>query len=369
MRKIRVAVVFGGRSTEHGISCLSAGSVLAHLDSDRYEVVPVGITRDGAWVLGNDDPQRLAISDRKEPEVTSGAAVALPGDPTRHDLVLLEPGRGGEVLSSVDVVFPVLHGAFGEDGTIQGLLEMADIAYVGPGVLASAVAMDKEYTKKLLAAAGLSVGTYQVLRRGQSTVEGLAGEDLAGEDLAGLGMPVFVKPARAGSSVGITKVTDAAQLEAAIAKAREVDPKVIIEAAVTGREVECGVLEFPDGRVEASLPAELRVTGEADWYDYDAKYLDDVTEFDIPAKIGDDAIERLRAAAVTAFRALDCQGLARVDFFVTPDGGLIVNEVNTMPGFTSISLYPRMWAHTGVDYPTLLSTLIDTAIARGTGLR
>lgn len=359
MRKIRVAVVFGGRSTEHGISCLSAGSVLAHLDPDRYEVVPVGITRDGAWVLGNDDPRRLAISDRKEPEVRSGTAVALPGDPTRHDLVLLEPGRGGEVLSSVDVVFPVLHGAFGEDGTIQGLLEMADVPYVGPGVLASAVAMDKEYTKKLLAAAGLSVGTYEVLRRGEFTPR----------DPARLGMPLFVKPARAGSSVGITKVTDAGQLDAAIAKAREIDPKVIIETGITGREVECGVLEFPDGQVKASLPAELRVTGEADWYDYDSKYLDDVTEFDIPAKIGDDAVERLRAAAVTAFRALDCQGLARVDFFVTPGGELIVNEVNTMPGFTSISLYPRMWARTGVDYPTLLRTLIDTAIARGTGLR
>lgn len=361
MRKIRVAVVFGGRSTEHGISCLSAGSVLAHLDSDRYDVVPVGITREGAWVLGTGDPHLLEITDRKEPEVVSGTAVALPGDPTRHDLVLLEPGRGGEVLSSVDVVFPVLHGAFGEDGTIQGLLEMADVPYVGPGVLASAVAMDKEYTKKLLAAAGLDVGTYEILRRGQSTVHDAA--------RARLGLPMFVKPARAGSSVGITKVTDAADLDAAIARAREVDPKVIVEAAVVGREVECGVLEFPDGRVEASMPAELRVTGDADWYDYDSKYLDDVTEFDIPAKIGDDAIERLRTAAVTAFRALDCQGLARVDFFVTDDGDPIVNEVNTMPGFTPISMYPRMWAHTGVDYPTLLSTLIDTAIARGTGLR
>jgi D-alanine-D-alanine ligase len=360
MRKIRVAVVFGGRSTEHGISCLSAGSVLTHLDSDRYEVVPVGITRDGAWVLGSGDPQQLAITGRTEPEVVSGTAVALPGDPTRHDLVLLEAGRGGEVLSSVDVVFPVLHGAFGEDGTIQGLLEMADVPYVGPGVLSSAVAMDKEYTKKLLTAAGLAVGTYEILRRDQSTLDEPA--------RARLGLPLFVKPARAGSSVGITKVTDAAGLDAAIARAREVDPKVIIEAAVTGREVECGVLEFPDGRVEASMPAELRVTGDADWYDYDSKYLDDVTEFDIPAKIGDDAIEQLRAAAVTAFKALDCQGLARVDFFVTEEGP-IVNEVNTMPGFTPISMYPRMWAHTGVDYPTLLSTLIDTALARGTGLR
>ncbi|KAA5832628.1 D-alanine--D-alanine ligase family protein [Saccharopolyspora hirsuta] len=360
-RKTRVAVVFGGRSTEHGISCVSGGSVLAHLDQDRFEIVPVGITREGAWVLGTDDPKQLEIRDRKEPAVESGTAIALPGDPTRRDLVLLGPERGGEVLSSVDVVFPVLHGAFGEDGTIQGLLEMADVPYVGPGVLSSAVSMDKEYTKKLLAAEGLSVGRYEVLRRDQSTLDDAQRERL--------GLPVFVKPARAGSSLGISKVTDWADLDAAIAEARRTDPKVIIESAVVGREIECGVLEFPDGRIEASQPAELRVTGESDWYDYESKYLDDVTEFDIPAKIGDDAIEQLRSDAVRAFRALECQGLARVDFFLAEDGELIVNEVNTMPGFTAISLYPRMWAHSGVDYPTLLSTLIDTAIARGTGLR
>ncbi|WP_263249074.1 D-alanine--D-alanine ligase family protein [Saccharopolyspora rosea] len=360
-RKTRVAVVFGGRSTEHGISCLSAGSVLAHLDTERFEIVPVGITREGAWVLGTGDPEQLAIHDREVPEVTGGDAVVLPGDATRRELVLLEPGRGGEVLSSVDVVFPVLHGAFGEDGTIQGLLEMADVPYVGPGVLASAVSMDKEYTKKLLAAEGLSVGRYEILRRDRSTLDDQARERL--------GLPVFVKPMRAGSSVGITKVTDWADLDAAIAEARRTDPKVIVEAAITGREVECGVLEFPDGRIEASLPAELRVTGESDWYDYESKYLDDVTEFDIPAKIGDDAIERLRDMAVRAFRALDCQGLARVDFFLTPEGEPILNEVNTMPGFTAISLYPRMWEHTGIDYPTLLTTLVETALARGTGLR
>ncbi|GAA4886907.1 D-alanine--D-alanine ligase family protein [Saccharopolyspora cebuensis] len=360
-RKIRVAVVFGGRSTEHGISCVSGGSVLEHLDRDRFEVVPVGITREGAWVLGTEDPEQLRIRDRAEPEVTSGTALALPGDPTRRELVLLEPGRGGEVLSAVDVVFPVLHGAFGEDGTIQGLLEMADVPYAGPGVLSSAVSMDKEYTKKLLAAEGLAVGRYEVLRRDEATLE------QAGRDR--LGLPVFVKPARAGSSLGITKVTDWADLDAAIAEARRTDPKVIIEAAVVGREIECGVLEFPDGRIEASQPAELRVTGDVDWYDYESKYLDDVTEFDLPAKIDDAEIEGLRAAALRAFRALECQGLARVDFFLSGGGELIVNEVNTMPGFTEISLYPRMWAHSGVDYPTLLTTLIDTALSRGTGLR
>lgn len=360
-RKTRVAVVFGGRSAEHGISCVSAGSVLAHLDRERYEIVPVGITRDGAWVLGTGDPAELEIRDRAEPEIVSGTALVLPGDPTRQELVALEPERAGEVLSSVDVVFPVLHGAFGEDGTIQGLLEMADVAYAGSGVLASAVSMDKEYTKKLLAAEGLHVGTYEILRRDESTLDDRRRERL--------GLPVFVKPARAGSSLGITKVTGHADLDAAIAEARRTDPKVIIESAVAGQEIECGVLEFPDGRVEASYPAELRVTSGADWYDYESKYLDDVTEFDIPAKVDDEVIDRLREAAVTAFRALECQGLARVDFFVTDSGEVIVNEVNTMPGFTSISLYPRMWAHSGVDYPALLSTLIDTALARGTGLR
>jgi D-alanine-D-alanine ligase len=361
-RKLRVAVVFGGRSTEHAISCLSAGSVLEHLDRDRFEVVPVGITPEGGWVLAADDPKALAISQRELPSVNGGTALALTADPTAAGLVVMEPERAGEILSGVDVVFPVLHGAYGEDGTIQGLLELAGIPYAGPGVFASAAAMDKEYAKKLLAAEGLPVGAYQVLRRGATT--------LSQAQRDSLGLPVFVKPARAGSSTGISKVTDWAELDTAIATARAVDPKVIIEAAVVGREIECGVLEFPDGRVEASEPAEIRIVAEGvDWYDFDAKYLDDACEFDIPAKLDDEVTAKLRAAAITAFGALDCQGLARVDFFVTEDGAVIVNEVNTMPGFTAISMFPKMWAVTGVDYPTLLSTLIDTALARGTGLR
>ncbi|MQA09209.1 MAG: D-alanine--D-alanine ligase [Pseudonocardiaceae bacterium] len=363
-RKIRVAVVFGGRSTEHAVSCVSAGSVLAHLDRERFEVVPVGITQDGGWVLGRDDPEALEVSGRRMPSVTDGRSLVLAGDPTNNDLMALEPGSEGEVLSEVDIVFPVLHGAYGEDGTIQGLLELAGIPYAGPGVLSSAVAMDKEYAKKLLAAEGLAVGDYVVLRRGQRT--------LSQQHRDRLGLPVFVKPARAGSSIGISKVADWAELDAAIALARQTDPKVLVEAGVVGNEIECGVLEFPDGRVEASLPAEIRVTGgDVDWYDFDAKYLDsdELCEFDIPAKLDDEVTERLRAMAVRAFHALDCQGLARVDFFVGPNGELIVNEVNTMPGFTHISMYPKMWEVTGVDYPTLLSTLIDTALARGTGLR
>ncbi|WP_181780512.1 D-alanine--D-alanine ligase family protein [Pseudonocardia pini] len=359
-QRIRVAVVFGGRSSEHAISCVSAGSVLTHLDRTRFDVVPVGIAPDGAWVLGTDDPAALRIRDRALPSVDPAAtALALPGDPTRGGLLRLDRA---EVFAGVDVVFPVLHGPFGEDGTIQGLLEMAGLPYVGAGVLASAAGMDKEFTKKLLAAAGLPAGNLVVLRRDARTLTEAEREQL--------GLPVFVKPARAGSSVGITKVTDWADLDAAIATARAHDPKVLVEAAVVGREVECGVLELPDGTLRASLPAEIRVVGgSSDFYDFEAKYLDDVCEFDIPAKLDDSTSDRLRDMAVEAFRALDGQGLARVDFFVGEDGELTVNEVNTMPGFTPISMYPRMWAETGVDYPTLLSTLIDTALARGTGLR
>jgi D-alanine-D-alanine ligase len=366
--KVRVAVVFGGRSSEHAISCVSAGAVMSHLDPDRFEVVPVGITRDGAWVLGTSDPRELVISDRELPSVAeSGTALALPGDPTRGGLVVLDPDRAGEVFSGVDVVFPVLHGPFGEDGTIQGLLEMAGVPYVGAGVLASAASMDKEFAKKLLAAEGIPVGDLVVLRRGTAT--------LTPAERERLGLPVFVKPARAGSSMGITRVTEWADLDAAIAAAREHDPKVLVEAAIVGREVECAVLEFPDGTVRASVPAEIRIVGTSpdghrpEFYDFEAKYLDDVCEFDIPAKLDDAVAERLRVMAVDAFHAVDGQGLARVDFFVGPTGELTLNEVNTMPGFTPISMFPRAWAVTGIDFPTLLTTLVETAIARGTGLR
>lgn len=363
-RKLRVAVVFGGRSSEHAISCVSAGSVLTHLDRTRFEVIPVGISADGAWVLGTGELAELAIRDRTLPAVNgAAAALTLPADPTRRELVRIAGETPGEVLSGVDVVFPVLHGAFGEDGTIQGLLELADLPYIGSGVLASAVGMDKEFARKLLSVAGLPVTDTVVLRGDHAT--------LTAEQRERLGLPVFVKPARAGSSVGITQVADWSELPSAIATARAVDPKVLVEAAVIGREVECGVLEFPDGRIEASLPAEIRVVAQdsAGWYDFNAKYLDDACEFDIPAKLDDDVTAELQAMAVAAFRSLDCQGLARVDFFVGPHGALTVNEINTMPGFTPISMYPRMWAVTGVDYPSLLSILIDTAVARGTGLR
>jgi D-alanine-D-alanine ligase len=354
--RIRVAVIYGGRSSEHGISVVSAGSVLAALEPERYDVIPIGITPAGAWVLTDADPTALQITGRTLPEVEKGTSVVLPGDPTGGGLVTLEPGEGVQVLGSVDVVFPVLHGRFGEDGTIQGLFEMAGVPYVGPGVFASAAAMDKEFTKKLLHADGLPVGSYAVVRRGHSasTVE-----------LAHLGLPVFVKPARAGSSVGITKVTDWADLPDALVTAFEHDNKAMVEAAVVGREVECGVLEGEDGRPAASVPAEIRLVRGHDWYDFEAKYLDDACEFDIPANLSSEVTLRVQDAACRAFTALDCAGLARVDFFVTPDGGLVVNEVNTMPGFAPISMFPRMWAASGVDYPSLVDRLIAAALRRG----
>jgi len=364
--RIRVAVVFGGRSNEHAISCVSAGSILRNLDPERFDVVAVGITPDGSWVLTDGDPDALAITNRQLPGVSSesGTELALAADPQRAgQLVSLSPG-GAEVLASVDVVFPVLHGPYGEDGTIQGLLELAGVPYVGAGVLASAAGMDKEFTKKLLVAEGLPVGAYEVLRPSQPTLDvGPRGR---------LGLPVFVKPARGGSSIGVSRVTGWDELPAAIAHARQHDPKVIVEAAVVGRELECGVLEFADGTVQASTVGEIRVAGvrgrEDSFYDFATKYLDDAAELDVPAKVDDDVSEAVRELAIRAFRAIDCQGLARVDFFLTDDGP-IINEVNTMPGFTTISMYPRMWAASGVDYQTLVATMVETALARGTGLR
>jgi D-alanine-D-alanine ligase len=359
---MRVAVVFGGRSTEHAISCVSAGSVMSALPRDQFEVIPVGITTEGRWVLSTDDPAALRIRGRELPQVKDGSAVVLAGDPTSADLLVVEPGEGARALADVDVVFPVLHGAYGEDGTIQGLLEMAGIPYVGAGVLASAAAMDKEFTKKLLAAAGLPVGAYAVLR---------PGEELSAGDRGRLGLPVFVKPARAGSSMGISKVTDWGRLDEAMATARAVDPKVLVEAAIVGREVECGVLSGErGGPPEASVPAEIRlVLGGHDWYDFEAKYLDDACEFDIPARLPAELTEELRAMACRAFTALDCSGLARVDFFVTDDQRLLVNEVNTMPGFTGVSMFPRMWAASGLPLPELVTRLVRHAADRGTGLR
>lgn len=356
-QRIRVAIVFGGRSGEHAVSCLSAGSVLAHLDRTLFDVTAIGITQQGAWVQVEPDLM-LEKDGAAMPAVVGGSAVVLPADPTTASLVPLG-GRGPAL--DVDVVFPVLHGPFGEDGTIQGLLELAGLPYVGPGVLASAAGMDKEFTKKLLAAEGLPQGDHVVLRAGRAS--------LTTPERERLGLPVFVKPARAGSSLGVSRVDSWHDLEAAIALARETDPKVLVEAAMIGREIECGVLEYPDGRIEASLTAEIHVAPGYDFYDFSAKYLEDVATFDIPALLPDEITAQVKDLAVRAFQALDAQGLARVDFFVTDDGRVVINEVNTMPGFTPISMYPRMWGATGLSYPDLLTVLIRTALARGTGLR
>ncbi len=367
--KLRVAVVFGGRSAEHAISCVSAGSVMAALDPDRYEVVPVGIATDGRWVLTDPD-QRLAITDGKLPEVTGGTAVSLVGDPAGRGLAVLDPGSAiGPALTGVDVVFPVLHGAYGEDGTIQGLLEMAGLPYVGSGVFASAASMDKEFTKKLLAAAGLPQGDHVVLRDATGAVS--PDPELLDEAARErLGLPVFVKPSRAGSSIGITKVTYWAQFPEAVATAAAVDPKVIVEASVPGREVECGVLAGVGGGLpQASLPAEIRLRPGVDWYDFSAKYLDDSVDFDVPADLTPEQTAAVQQASVQAYQALDCRGLARVDFFLGtgPDGRdrLVINEVNTMPGFTPISMFPRMWAASGVGYPKLVDRLVRSALDGG----
>jgi D-alanine-D-alanine ligase len=324
--------------------------VLNALDPERYDVVPIGITLEGRWVLS--DSKSLQMRGRELPHVTpTDTSVVLPGDPTALP----------DELAGADVVFPLLHGPYGEDGTLQGLLELAGVPYVGSGVFASAAAMDKHHMKRLLREAGLGVPAYVVAREGKPIPAGVSD----------LGWPVFVKPARGGSSIGISKVRRRDDLEDALDAAYRHDPKVLIEAAVAGRELECGVLVGPaGGPPEASLPAEVRIAPGAEFYDFEAKYMPDSgTEFDIPPDLPADVVDHVRATAIKAFEALDCEGLARVDFFLADDGALLVNEVNTMPGFTPVSMFPKMWAATGVDYEALVARLIDDAIRRGTGLR
>ncbi|WP_232678129.1 D-alanine--D-alanine ligase family protein [Nocardioides sp. R-C-SC26] len=368
-RKPRVAVVFGGRSSEHAISCVTAGSVLAAIDRDRYDVVPLGIAADGRWVLESGDVERLRLTSAETlPSVDADATpVALARAESGTELVVSEAGRPPRALGEVDVVFPVLHGPWGEDGTLQGLLEMTDVRYVGAGVLASAVSMDKAYMKIVLAAAGLPVMPSVVVTARQWRESARA----ATERVDTLGYPVFVKPARGGSSIGISKVRSAGELAGAIEEALRYDPKVLVEVSAEGaREIECGVLQALDGTPETSVPAEIRITGDHDFYDFRAKYLpEEATELDIPAHLSDELTARLRELSVSAFEAVGCEGLARVDFFVLPDGGIVVNEINTMPGFTPLSMYPQMWAASGVDYPALVDRLLQLALARDTGLR
>jgi D-alanine-D-alanine ligase len=377
-RKPRVAVVFGGRSSEHAISCVSAGSVLRAIDRDRYDVVPIGIGVDGRWVLAADSPDRMIITDGVLPEVDPGGrSVVLAGDPTAAALVLRDPGQVPDQLGQVDVVFPVLHGPYGEDGTIQGLLELAGVPYVGSGVLSSAVSMDKAAMKVMLAGAGLRVGPYAVLHDRDWPEQGAGYVEAVDGIVAGLrerlSLPLFVKPARAGSSVGISRVTSWADLRAAVELARSHDPKVVVEEGIAGREIECGVLESLDGRgVETSVCAEILVRGDHAFYDFDAKYLagaEDETELVVPADLPPAVSDLVRQTAARAFRALECEGFARADFFVGADGAVTVNEINTIPGFTPISMFPRMWAATGVDYPALVDRLIGSALRKRPGLR
>jgi D-alanine-D-alanine ligase len=366
--KPRVAVVFGGRSSEHAVSCSTAASVLSVIDRDRYDVVPIGITRTGKWVLEADDPTPLVLTAGHTPEVdASNQAVALSGDPARPELIVSEPGEPPRTLATVDVVFPLLHGPFGEDGTIQGMFEMAGIRYVGSGVLASAVGMDKAYMKTVLAAAGLPVMPHVVVRPREWDDDPAA----VAESARALDWPVFVKPARGGSSLGISRVDDPGDLVAAVEHARELDPKVLIEAGAIGaREVECGVLDSIRYGPSASPVAEIVSYGTHAFYDFEAKYLgEEGVDLRVPAELRPEQAEHVQRLAVAAFDAIGAEGLARVDFFVLHDGRLMINEINTMPGFTPSSMYPRMWAAAGVPYEELVDRLIDLALHRRTGLR
>jgi D-alanine-D-alanine ligase len=371
-RKIRVAVVFGGRSTEHAVSCASAGLILSVIDADRYEVLPIGIATDGRWVLTSGDPSRLALAAGAEPSVESVAVAGTEITPRTGPGGVLQVHTSGDVprdLGEVDVVLPLLHGAWGEDGTLQGLLEMTGTPYAGAGVFASAAGMDKEYMKLIMSARGLPVGRYVVVRdRAWSLLP--ERKQVLDEIAELLGWPVFVKPARGGSSIGISRVADFGGLEKAIETARAHDPKVLAEAAVDGIEVECAVLEGVDGGPpEASVPGQVVVDPGSSFYDFEAKYLAAGTTMRIPAPIPPAAAAEVRRLACAAFDAISCEGLARVDFFYTPAGTIVVNEINTMPGMTPASGFPMMWAASGLPLPQLVDRIIQTALRKRPGLR
>jgi D-alanine-D-alanine ligase len=387
-------VVFGGQGPEHPVSCMGAGTVLATLDRDRYEVVPVGILPDGRWVLTRDEPELLAISGQTLPSVAAvagpdagqapgeAAAPAEGGGSGAGDTGALAPAAAGaanpvasvpQALTGVDVVLPILHGPFGEDGTIQGLLEMAGVPYVGAGVLASAVSLDKEYMKLIFAARGLPLGPYVVVRDrdwqpGPGTGTAAAERKRVFDAIAELGFPVFVKPARGGSSIGTSKAHDQASLIESIETARRYDPKVIVERAVEGAEIECAVLEGLDGAPpDTSLPGQLVIDGGEEFYDFEAKYLDPAGSMRIPAPVPAAVIDEIRRMAAVAFDAVSCQGFARVDFFYTSDGRVLINEINTIPGLTATSYFPKMWEATGLALPELLDRMIATALRKRPG--
>jgi len=361
MKKTRVVILFGGKSSEHSISCATAAGVLGAIDRTKYEVIPVGITRQGIFVPAEDNADRWALREGELASVTDeGSRIDFAMDGSREIFEIDAKGNKKSV-GTADVVFPVLHGPFGEDGTIQGFLELAGFPYVGNGVLASAAGMDKEFTKALFQAAGIPVTDHVVI--GQENW--LADPESALENVRQLGgLPVFVKPARAGSSVGVSKVSNWNDFENALAIAFEQDSKVVVEREVIGRELEVAVLDGLAGQApRVSIAGEIVVHGR-DFYDFEAKYQDkDAVELIIPAKLSDAELAEMKKIASKAFRAIGGAGLARVDFFLTQKG-FLVNEINTMPGFTPISMFPALWQESGISYPKLIDELISMALAQ-----
>ena len=356
-KKIRVGLVFGGRSGEHEVSLASARSVMANLDSNRYEVIPIGITKNGTWLLG-DEPTRALVQGTQTTEKEPTTAVTLTGDPTMRRLIPLQGNQPLRDNGALDIIFPVLHGTYGEDGTLQGLLEMANVPYVGCGVLGAALGMDKEKMKMVFSAVGLPNVEYFVCRRNEwerspETVMNVVEQSL--------GYPCFVKPVNLGSSVGINKAHDRSELEHALEVAATYDRKIIIERGIHCRELECAVLGNDEPIV--SVVGEVIASGE--FYDYNAKYIDGKSQVIIPADLPQAITEEIRRQAIKAFLALDLSGLARVDFFLEHETNKVyINEVNTLPGFTEISMYPKLWAASGLPYAQLLDRLIELAIER-----
>jgi len=350
-RKLRVGILFGGRSGEHEVSILSAGSVYEALDRNRFEPVAIAITRDGSWYL-IENPRD--VFEKGEIDPHRGIPVTILCQPLKDNFVTLD----GKVLEPLDVVFPVLHGTYGEDGTVQGLLELAGIPYVGAGVLASAAGMDKVVMKKLFRQAGLPVVKDIAVMRWEFQENP---ERVADYVEANISYPCFVKPANLGSSVGVSKAKNRKELIAALEEASMYDRKLVVEQGIEAREIECSVMGNEHPR--SSVPGEIIPSGE--FYDYESKYLSGESKLLIPAPLSSEQEDRIRNLAVKAFKAVDCSGLARVDFFVTKDTGQIyVNEINTMPGFTKISMFPKLWEASGVSYGELLSHLIDLAFER-----
>jgi D-alanine-D-alanine ligase len=350
--RLRVALLFGGRSAEHDVSVMSAGNVFRALDPARYDTIPIGITRSGAWLLCSLEGGAFPVA---VPE-TGPRVVLVPGGAGQL-AVLSETDAAPDLSRSVDVVIPVLHGPFGEDGTVQGVAEIAGVPYVGSGVLGSAAAMDKDVAKRLMRDAGLPIARFLSFVRGdRPTFE---------EVVAELGRPVFVKPARLGSSVGVSKAGTAQEFAEAIAEAFRHDRKILVEEFVRGREIECGVLEDEDGSLTASPPGEIVPSNRHGFYTYEAKYLDDEgAAIKVPADLAPEVSDKVRKLSLEAFRALGCESMARIDFFLREDGSLIINEVNTLPGFTNISMYPKVMEALGISYSELVDRLIRHALAR-----